>query len=434
MLFTPPGQAPDDPEHFFRAYHIATGHWSAVRRDDRVGGELPQDLAVIHRAVARGIFGRQQRPEDIVRAIHFDRQPAQAAVTMFIEFPNMALNFPVLYLPQALGISIGRAFDASPITLHYLGRLANLLVWIAVVFCAIKILPMTKWLMLLVALTPISLFLAASVSADALTYGLSFLFIAAVLNLAYGTEELTFRSRLLLLLLSTLVALSKFVYIALIPLVLLVPRTKFRSIQSCILFMTLCIGSALIASLIWSNLMLDLYVPASPEQAPNPKAQINFILSQPLDYLSILFFSVVDRSDFIARQLIGKLGWLDTPLPTWIYVLSYIVLAATTVVDQTQGIRLNFYSKLLIVVVIVLGTVLIFTGLYIKWTSVEGNMIMGVQGRYFIPLFFLFWLLFYRLKITEGRTWARYPGLLALIYTPMVLLYTSSLLLNRYYQ
>ena len=38
-------------------------------------------------------------------------------------------------------------------------------------------------------------------------------------------------------------------------------------------------------------------------------------------------------------------------------------------------------------------TLLIFTALYIQWTSLKNDTIAGIQGRYFIPLMLLLSLL-----------------------------------------
>ena len=46
---------------------------------------------------------------------------------------------PIPYLSSALAITLGKALDFSPILLIYIGRLANLLVWLLIIFMAIKI-------------------------------------------------------------------------------------------------------------------------------------------------------------------------------------------------------------------------------------------------------------------------------------------------------
>ena len=383
--------------------------------------------------VPRGIKGRQQYPADMLKKIQGTDYSAQPGETMFFKFPNMALNFPFLYFPQALGIAIGKWFDASPIALNYLARLTNLLVWIVVVVFAIRTIPMAKWLMLIVALTPMSLFLATSNSADTLTYGICFLFIAAVMNLAFGHTALTKKSLLLVMVLCVLVALSKLVYIALIVLILLIPRSKFDSNLRYFGFTALCFVLATGIAFLWSKAVLSLYLPANPDETPDATAQIDFILSDPIHYLGILVKTVVDRLGIIARQVIGVFGWLDTFLPTWFYVASYAAIGLIALLDQNSDIRLRLFSKFIILATISTGTFLVFTGLYIKWSSVGSTVITGVQGRMFIPLFFLFWLLFYRIGVFDKHL-RRYSLSLPIIaYCVVTLGYASWLLLNRYY-
>ena len=433
VVFTPPGQSADDAEHFFRAYQVATGGWVASRENNLVGGPLPEDLAVIAKLIPRGINGRRQNPADILKIVHFDRSPAQSGQTMFIGFPNMAKNIPLLYLPQALGITFGKALDASPIALNYLARFGNLLVWIAVVFTAIKTIPMAKWLLLAVALTPMSLFLATSMSADTMTYGLCFLFIALVMKLAFGRPAVTMQSLLLLLTLCALVALSKVVYVVLIFLVLLIPRSKFTSNRRYLAFMGLCFGLGIGMALSWSAVVINLHVPANPGQTADPSAQIAFILSEPLRYLAIFASAVFNGFSELARQLIGVLGWLDTRLPSWFYLASYAAIGLISLFDQTAEVELNVLSKLIILAVFSAGTLLVFTGLYINWTPVGGTVILGVQGRYFIPLSLLFWLSFYRLTGFDKRIPRRCVGLFVVVFYSAMLSYVSWLLLHRYY-
>lgn len=38
--------------------------------------------------------------------------------------------------------------------------------------------------------------------------------------------------------------------------------------------------------------------------------------------------------------------------------------------------------------------ILISTSLYLQWTPVMGDLILGIQGRYFLPMIMLFPLLF----------------------------------------
>jgi len=405
----------------------------ATLENNLIGGHLPEDLSVISKLVPRGIHGRQQLPADVLRYIHTDRSSEGSGKTMFFQFPNMALNTPIPYLPQVLGITIGKAFDASPIALGYLARLANLVAWISIVFVAIKTIPMSKWLMLVVALMPISLFLATSTSADALTYALCFLFIAVVMNLAFGASPLTGQSLLALSALCVLVTVSKIIYIPLILLVLLLPRSKFRSKQRHLAYMALCFGLVFTVTLLWMVAIRDLHLPVNPGQTADPSGQVSFIIADPFRFLSIVASTIVNHFFYLAWQLIGVLGWLDTHLPKWFYLVSYATIGLVSLSDWTPNIKLSHWSKLIILAVVAFGTLMVFTGIYIRWTPVGGALVTGMQGRYFIPLSLLFWLLFYRLKEFDEQKSERYLSLPIVVFCTGTLGYVSWLLLNRYY-
>ena len=85
---------------------------------------------------------------------------------------------------------LGRApLEPAPLTMLYLGRVANLIAYLLLAATAVRLVPIHKWTMALVALMPMSVYLAAAVSADAVTLGLSLLVVALTLNLAVGSES-----------------------------------------------------------------------------------------------------------------------------------------------------------------------------------------------------------------------------------------------------
>ncbi len=189
VFITPPFQVPDEFNHFFRAYQVSEGTLVSQKQDARLGGSLPKSLpttATPYRALPFHAENKQSI-DDIFNSFNI---PLNKSDRVFVDFPNTALYSPVPYLPQALGVSSGKIFQASPLILLYLGRLSNLFVWIILIFIAIRITPIYKWLFMLLALTPMSLFLAASLSADCFTNAIAFLAIAMFLYYAFANEKM----------------------------------------------------------------------------------------------------------------------------------------------------------------------------------------------------------------------------------------------------
>ena len=204
-----------------------------------------------------------------------------------------------------------------------MARLANLVVYVLMAAGAVRLVPIQKWTMAMVALMPMSLYLGASLSADAVTLGLSLLIVALTLNLALrcdkpGPRSNTVRGRvcpfvvpplggfsapippkggttnighcsprkayLALGLLLTLLALSKQAYVGLAGLFLLVPGKRFSSPGRRWLTAAAVIGVPLAINAAWMYSLRGLYVPMSafvdpPAQLPldlEPSLELRF--------------------------------------------------------------------------------------------------------------------------------------------------------------
>ena len=158
--------------------------------------------------------------------------PLKPLDTAFVRLTNSAHYNPVPYLPQVFAITIPRLFQVRPMFLLYAGRLGNLFIWILFIYLAIGFTPVAKWLFTMIALLPMSVFQASSLSPDAMTTSLAFLLITSIFRLAFDdSRKIKSFDLLLIALISVLLALSKNVYFFLTLLVFLIPPRKFSSIK-----------------------------------------------------------------------------------------------------------------------------------------------------------------------------------------------------------
>ena len=158
---------------------------------------------------------------------------------------------PVMYLPQAAGMALVRAFGGSALSLVFAARFLNLLAFLLLTSAAIVRMPFGREILCGVGLLPMTLHLAASMSYDAGILGCSFLLCAEILRLAYGrtgeraddnsavkesgsTAGAFVRGKDLLLLCVLTAALSpcKMVYSCLVLLFLLIPAERFPAGRS----------------------------------------------------------------------------------------------------------------------------------------------------------------------------------------------------------
>lgn len=170
---------------------------------------------------------------------------------------------PVPYIIPAFTITLGKLLNLSPLILIYIGRLANLLVWVFLTYLAIRIIPVHKWVLFMIALIPITLFEAASLSADSLILGLSFIIVAIFFKYAFddNKEKINIKDIYILFILILLLSLSKQIYFLLLLLIFLIPSWKFGGRKKMFLAAGFLFLSVIIISGGWNLLVKDLYVP-----------------------------------------------------------------------------------------------------------------------------------------------------------------------------
>ena len=126
------------------------------------------------------------------------------------------------YLAQALGIRLARAQGKNFYTMLLYGRLANLILYLLLAAMAVWLAPTSlRGLLACVALLPMPLQLAASLSPDAAVLGLVFSFTSLCLRLR--GEKAVWWQKILLIVLGGLTAPGKAIYLPVILLCLLVP-------------------------------------------------------------------------------------------------------------------------------------------------------------------------------------------------------------------
>jgi len=404
-LITPPFQIPDEHSHFARAYQVSEGHLISEKRafpqengiipyeyvnvfprqDQRFasGGELPMSLAITFETASKGIEYYADRKYDPQNTMLLLKQPLYKDQKHFFHFANAAVYSPVPYIPQSIGIVCGRYFDLSPLGLMYLGRITNLAVWLFAIYFAIRLIPFHKHLVLLLALMPMDLFQAASLSADACLNGFSFLLTGLTCRMAYEKDEPNYKDYFILFTISLIVTLSKMAYLPLIGIILLIPLNRSINKKNCCFLTIAFIVTCLIAGVLWIRVADKLYIPYVPDSSS--REQIQFILENPWKYISVIFSILKTPGIHLIEEYIGRLGWLDIIFPIWFYVLYVVVILGVIISEPLSNIKLCIHDNAIISLSILSCVVLVITTVYLYWSPVGLDKV-AIQGRYFIPL------------------------------------------------
>jgi len=432
LVVTPPFQVNDEIAHFYKTYAISDGQVLPGS-----GGKttifMPESLKVTTSNFSSLIF-HSERKQDINSLISTLKLPLNP--DKLIGYSSILTYPPLPYVASALVIAVVKLFGASPLLLMYFGRLINLLVWSLFVYLAIKITPIHKWVFLLLALMPMTLFLSASLSADSFTLGLTFLSIAIFFKLAFDPLKtvLNRKDMLILIFLIVMLALSKQIYVLLLLLFLLIPSLKFENKKTRIYLLLILSLPAVLIPILWNYFfkITNLISPLS-----SVSRQTIYVFSNPLKLLQIIFATTIHNQGYIP-SFVGIFGWNQTPLPN-VLVYAYLAVLVIVAFNDNSSIKVNQKQKLIALTIFILTFFLANLYEYITFTAVGFNQIIGVQGRYFIPIAPLIFLLFYQNKSklefldTINFKFRNYSHLAIILFIILTLSFSIFIQLNRYY-
>ena len=396
LLATPAFQVPDEYEHFYRAVYVSEGHIVPEKLGDKSGVYVPESIQRTSLTIQNewySFINDRNQNLNITSLLYI---PFKSKYMVFEDISRIAVvtYSPVPYIISGFAISLGKIFNLSPLVLMYLGRLANLLSWVLLTYYAIKITPVHKWVLFMISFIPLTLLEAASLSADSFMLGLSFLIIAIFLKYAFKSSDkkLNVKDFYIFFVVLILLSLSKQVYFALLFLVLLIPASKFGNWKKKLIVTAFLFTSILLITGLWSFLVKDLYVPIVPQISIF--GQILYITGDPFRFPYVLLNTFLQYGLSYQLLFIGNFI-LDIPLPVWwigVYIISIFPVA---LLDKCE-IEIAFKQKLISSIIFSLVFLLLCAFVYISWTPVGQNTINGIQGRYFIPILPLLFILFYK--------------------------------------
>ena len=214
---TPALVAPDEYTHLAAAYELAST-WSGQAAADEDGNLLLRECDAAHFGTKTGDIGILAYKNEAIAEIS---EPGSLDV-LTTHSEVKAGQGSGSYLTQALGIRLARAQGKNFYTMLLYGRLANLILYLLLAALAVWLAPTSlRGLFACVALLPMPLQLAASLSPDAAVLGLVFSFTALCLRLR--GEKAVWWQKILLIVLGGLTAPGKAIYLPVILLCLLIP-------------------------------------------------------------------------------------------------------------------------------------------------------------------------------------------------------------------
>lgn len=340
------------------------------------------------------------------------------------------------YLPYAVGLWLGRFLHMNLTDIFVLGRVFGLIFYVAICFFAIRLIPVKKTLLALVALIPTSLFLSASYSNDGWLNSMMLLSVAMAIKLIYEKGPISAWEATITLIVFFLALAPKPVYFPLIGLLLFIPRERFGSKRAKSRWNAIVLGLCVLA-------LASFAVPFISQGEygddlrgggdVNSREQIKFILQHPGAFSRVIaseFFNVFWNPAYSGNAFVNfaYLGSLVSRVPALNMVPCILLLFCA--VSDNFGVPKGLFSiprKLWTALFVIGASVLIFTSLYVSFNGVGSTprntdgivFVSGVQSRYLLPLLFPTLAIVASMKLSNHYDLLRYSyimqGLMAFV-------------------
>lgn len=356
-LFIMPNWIPDEIWHIFRIFdlHIAGSEMSVPYSIDAKNAPFPTDYASLYSA--------------LIAQPDWDN-------TVIVS-RDLSAYLIHLYAIPSLVVNLCEILNINPIASVFLARISNGILFLLAGYWIIKHIPIGKTLVLVYLLNPMLVQQEASCSADVIVNVVSLMFVAYLLQLKFQKKPIKARQAILLMALLIITSLSKYVYALLgFLLLMLVPRLSRRTTRNTIYALTaICTVSCAGAILLFYSEAGGYYDTVA-------------LIKNPTELLYVMTNSIREIGPIWVEEMFGfNLGALN--IEAWKPCFwAYCLLLLFSIVFNLGEKRCLSRSEKIFVCVLtflsITATILLFRG----WTLAMDNradVIMGAQGRYFIP-------------------------------------------------
>ncbi|MBU4278536.1 MAG: DUF2142 domain-containing protein [Proteobacteria bacterium] len=424
----PPLQSPDELDHIERAYLLSKGTIILDAPEGRSSGGMIDTGLLDYFRIFRGIIFKPDKKlsladSELAKSINW------TGAKKFRPAYSISYYFPLLYVPQAVGLAIGEKTGLSIDFSYRLARLLSLLAIAVIILVAFNIYQPNPLVIALLVL-PMSLFQMASASIDGLSLALTILSMACFLRIV---QDKTNSNPLFYYLLTCAVLVLSTGRIYLAPLILLnfmacyyLKNRKYCYL--CVLSVVLIVLWFIVA--VYTTVDKRLVMGAST-------LEIALLYLQHPSILIHAFASTISNAAMTTNYLysfVGVLGWLDTQFYIWQYTLFLLLLLSICGLSiSAKDLRTDWLPRSAILLCVLSAIFIMFFLLLVTWNKYPAAIIDGVQGRYFLPpAIMISYAIAGRAKLFEGLP-RKMALVLVLALCALTLLSMPRLLLKRYY-
>lgn len=377
VFLTPLGGGYDEDQHLIRAWQLSKFVFipREMKAKEAKYPELFFELSYRKQPLVESIgpdFWRENKDKKLYDAGYYYRT-----------ITTRSVYSPPLLLPQAIVLRyLGIKYDLPMLTVYYASRFAGLISYLILAWIALRIIPFHKWVFLVLAMSPMAIYQASTISADSISNGIGFLFIAGCLAI-YERKEIGLRESLGLLLLLALLFFTKInlVPLALLPFVIISPK-KFKS-KKIYLFLIFSALFLFAVEVVGWSFLASSSIHVIAQDGISFSGQLKHVLSHPIGFIQTLGTDLKIYGYTYFRQWIGVYGYDYGSVPGATYFFFMLSLILTLLIPDREFDRKVRIALIIFFFLLYIATAMIF---YFTITAVGEKFVYGVQGRYFVPI------------------------------------------------
>lgn len=366
----------------------------------------------------------------------------------------------IQYIPNAIGLTIGRLLKANMITTFYLGRLSSLIFYMVCIYITIKKAPSFKHVLGMLAIMPMFVQMSISISHDVFIISMSFLILSYFINWFFVDKEVSIKEFIFVFIVCLALAPAKVLYSFLAFLFLFVPRARFgsklRKIIMCLIIIAPSIyqlygimkgplylffhlvlrndtDNVMLASINRNTLGTLLRDTVNSQEKEVVQYSFSYMFKHPLETLDIFYRTVRYKIKFWFYGSIGRSLAGDTLLlPIKLVHLMLIPILSSLFIKQEH--TFSILMKILLVVLCIVIGLYAMIGMFVSWTDTGqtiiddfgGVLVEGIQGRYFSPILPYFFVIFANKKFALPKKFEKYTILAYLFIFFEIVMYVLS--------
>ena len=387
-LIIPPFKSVDEQDHVRRAYLLLRGQImletnSCTDGQPRCRNGRTMSGGYIDQGLENYLAFRERQNAEGAKITLSAEQEARkimwAGHDVFATTPGTAYYFPLVYVPQTIGLGIGKALNIPVHFSYYLARIVTLISTALVLALAFRIYS-PSFTTLAILLLPMSMFQVVSNSLDPFSSALSVLAIACFQRVMKSGQD-TPRSVMILMASSLFVVATTRAHLISMLLLPFVGAWASRKkwvwvVASVIVF----------AVLVWMAVALPSAVDFRIQRAMTTGQVASAYLHDPAELIAVLNRTL---SDYVTRvgywmSFIG--AFMGVPVPFVVYDVLSVLLGGIVLLSLAgpMEIRQALLARGALLLCGMSSIFLVFLALLVSWNDYPAQIINGVQGRYFL--------------------------------------------------